>query len=69
MTDDKGRYFTFIGDPKMGGRDQTPACDLYGMHFPAGEAVEVKDAETAEKLRRHNHFAEGAVKKQDGRRG
>lgn len=56
---DATAHFTFVGDPRMDGKDMTESCDLFGMHFPKGKAVEVKDGEVADKLRRHSHFKEG----------
>lgn len=51
-------YFTFVGDPRMAGKDNTEKCDIFGMTFPAGKSIEVKDAAVAERLRRHDHFKE-----------
>lgn len=50
--------FVFTGDPRMSGRDPTPSCTIYGMTFPAGEAVPVESEATAALLRTHNHFTE-----------
>lgn len=50
--------FVFSGDPRAPGCDPA-TCEIFGMVFPHGKPVEVKDDATAEKLRRHSHFTEG----------
>lgn len=47
--------FKYVGDPK----DRKSLHDevvMYGMRFPAGEAVEVKDERVIERLSGNSHF-------------
>lgn len=58
--------FVFSGDPKAKGKDPA-VCEMYGISFPLGEPVDVADENTADRLRRHNHFTEAteAIKSSD----
>ena len=56
--------FVFSGDPKAPGRDPAE-CGMFGMTFPFGKEVEVKDKEITKRLRRHNHFTEVGGKAKD----
>lgn len=58
MSDEKSAFFTFTGDPRVQGGDPTRSCHMYGIEFPAGKSVEVKDEAIAERLRRNTHFKE-----------